>query len=110
MCVYSSENVILQQSLVGSVCSINDGQASVGDSLPSDLSWEAVDEGTFLPGVAEGLCLLPNGTSNGILSSNPRTLWVPDHAVSRCMGCHTEFWLGKRKHHCRQVYFLIKYQ
>ncbi|CAL1679268.1 unnamed protein product [Lasius platythorax] len=49
-----------------------------GESLPSDMSWEAVEE----------------------LSPAP-TLWVPDHAVTRCMGCNTEFWLGRRKHHCR---------
>jgi myotubularin-related protein 3/4 len=42
------------------------------------MSWEALDE----PGPAP-------------------TLWVPDHAVNRCMGCDTEFWLGRRKHHCR---------
>ena len=29
------------------------------------------------------------------------TLWVPDHAASSCMGCHTQFWFGRRKHHCR---------
>jgi hypothetical protein len=29
------------------------------------------------------------------------TLWVPDHAASACMGCHTQFWFGLRKHHCR---------
>ncbi|XP_012062097.1 PREDICTED: myotubularin-related protein 3-like, partial [Atta cephalotes] len=49
-----------------------------GESLPSDMSWEAVEE----------------------LGPAP-TLWVPDHAVTRCMGCNTEFWLGRRKHHCR---------
>ncbi|XP_036149000.1 myotubularin-related protein 3 isoform X3 [Monomorium pharaonis] len=50
-----------------------------GESLPSDMSWEAVEESG---------CSAP-------------TLWVPDHAVTRCMGCNTEFWLGRRKHHCR---------
>lgn len=49
-----------------------------GESLPSDMSWEAVEE----------------------LGPAP-VLWVPDHAVNRCMGCDTEFWLGRRKHHCR---------
>ncbi|XP_078680915.1 phosphatidylinositol-3,5-bisphosphate 3-phosphatase MTMR3-like [Branchiostoma floridae x Branchiostoma belcheri] len=29
------------------------------------------------------------------------TLWVPDHAVNRCMGCNLEFWMARRKHHCR---------
>ncbi|KAK6620975.1 hypothetical protein RUM43_011278 [Polyplax serrata] len=47
-------------------------------SIPSDLSWEAVDENDTKP-----------------------TLWVPDHAVARCQGCDVEFWLGRRKHHCR---------
>lgn len=45
----------------------------------SDVSWEQVEEKETRP-----------------------TLWVPDHAVTRCMGCGTEFWLGKRKHHCRK--------
>ncbi|XP_046608282.1 myotubularin-related protein 3 isoform X1 [Neodiprion virginianus] len=49
-----------------------------GESLPSDMSWEAVED----------------------LGPAP-VLWVPDHAVNRCMGCDTEFWLGRRKHHCR---------
>lgn len=31
------------------------------------------------------------------------TLWVPDHAVTQCMSCDNKFWLGRRKHHCRQV-------
>ena len=29
------------------------------------------------------------------------TLWIPDHAASSCMGCNTQFWFGRRKHHCR---------
>lgn len=67
-----------------SVCSVGEGQASAVESLRSDMSWEALEDG----------CILPDG--------NP-TLWVPDHAVSRCTGCQTEFWLGRRKHHCRLV-------
>ncbi|XP_023704302.1 myotubularin-related protein 3 isoform X4 [Cryptotermes secundus] len=63
-------------SLPESVCSGE--QPSAGESLPSDVSWEAVEERETGP-----------------------TLWVPDHAVNRCMGCDTEFWLGRRKHHCR---------
>lgn len=27
--------------------------------------------------------------------------WVPDYAVKHCNKCGAEFWLGKRKHHCR---------
>ena len=29
------------------------------------------------------------------------TKWVPDHAVSHCMGCDTAFWAINRRHHCR---------
>jgi len=48
-------------------------------SVQSDASsWEAVDEKETKP-----------------------TLWVPDHAVSCCMRCRTQFWFGRRKHHCR---------
>lgn len=65
-----------QGSLPDSVGSAGDH----GESLPSDMSWEAVEE----------------------LGPAP-TLWVPDHAVNRCMGCDTEFWLGRRKHHCRYI-------
>lgn len=67
-------NYLFQGSLPDSVGSTGDH----GESLPSDMSWEAVEE----------------------LGPAP-TLWVPDHAVNRCMGCDTEFWLGRRKHHCR---------
>uniref|UniRef100_V9IHT8 Lateral signaling target protein 2 homolog n=1 Tax=Apis cerana TaxID=7461 RepID=V9IHT8_APICE len=66
---------------VDDIGSLPDSVGSTGDhgeSLPSDMSWEAVEE----------------------LGPAP-TLWVPDHAVNRCMGCDTEFWLGRRKHHCR---------
>ena len=27
--------------------------------------------------------------------------WVPDHMASSCHGCKMEFWLVRRKHHCR---------
>ncbi|CAG9861292.1 unnamed protein product [Phyllotreta striolata] len=70
-------------SVVESTCSTSEGQASAaGESLRSDLSWVAVDEGST--------------------ADCSRTLWVPDHAVSRCTGCSTEFWLGRRRHHCRK--------
>lgn len=53
-------------------------------------SWEAVDE--------------RSGPPSGASSTNASSvLWVPDHAVSRCTSCQTEFWLGRRKHHCRFV-------
>lgn len=57
-------------------------------------SWEAVEERSGLSSSGA------SSTSNVISSS---VLWVPDHAVSRCTHCQTEFWLGRRKHHCRLV-------
>lgn len=60
---------------------VNGGSHSGGcaSSVQSDASsWEAVDEKETKP-----------------------TLWVPDHAVSSCMRCRTQFWFGRRKHHCR---------
>ncbi|XP_064099234.1 myotubularin-related protein 4-like isoform X3 [Macrobrachium nipponense] len=66
-----------QVSLPESVGSGSGG--SVGqESGVSDTSWEAVEEGEARP-----------------------TLWVPDHAVDACTGCSTQFWIGRRKHHCR---------
>ncbi|XP_076057097.1 phosphatidylinositol-3,5-bisphosphate 3-phosphatase MTMR3 isoform X2 [Oratosquilla oratoria] len=66
-----------QVSLPESVGSGSGG--SVGqESGVSDTSWEAVEEGEARP-----------------------TLWVPDHAVDHCTGCNTQFWIGRRKHHCR---------
>ncbi|XP_045615007.1 LOW QUALITY PROTEIN: phosphatidylinositol-3,5-bisphosphate 3-phosphatase MTMR3 [Procambarus clarkii] len=68
-----------QMSLPESVGSGSGG--SVGqESGVSDTSWEAVEEGEARP-----------------------TLWVPDHAVDSCTGCNTQFWIGRRKHHCRSV-------
>jgi len=58
--------------------------ASGVESTNSEVSWEAVDEGETRP-----------------------TLWVPDHAASQCMGCHTQFWFGRRKHHCRSCGLLF---
>lgn len=55
------------------------------NSENSNCSWEAIDEKN---------------------SAFP-VLWVPDHAITRCQGCQIEFWLGRRKHHCRccgQIY------
>ena len=48
------------------------------------VSWEAVDDSEARP-----------------------TLWVPDHAASSCMGCHTQFWFGRRKHHCRYLWVVL---
>ncbi|CAN7986418.1 unnamed protein product [Ixodes hexagonus] len=47
-------------------------------SSSSELSWEQVDE-----------------------RDARATLWVPDHAASHCTACGAEFWIGRRKHHCR---------
>lgn len=49
------------------------------NSENSNASWEAIDE------------------------KNPAfpILWVPDHATNRCQSCQIDFWLGRRKHHCR---------
>ena len=54
-----------------------DGRSGV-DSTASEVSWEALEDAETRP-----------------------TLWVPDHAASSCMGCNTQFWFGRRKHHCR---------
>ncbi|XP_055914062.1 myotubularin-related protein 3 isoform X3 [Eupeodes corollae] len=67
-----------------SPCSVLDN----GENL-SVCSWEAVED--------------RSGASSCASSIQPTSsvLWVPDHAVSRCTSCQTEFWLGRRKHHCR---------
>merc|ERR1719340_297073 len=57
---------------------INSGSSSTGACSDASSIWEAVDE----------------------KEANP-TLWVPDHAVAACMKCSTNFWFGRRKHHCR---------
>lgn len=72
--------------MVESICSAGEGQTSAVESLRSDMSWEALEDGSAL-------------------QAGVPTLWVPDHAVSRCTGCQTEFWLGRRKHHCRYTFF-----
>ncbi|XP_020808366.1 myotubularin-related protein 3 isoform X3 [Drosophila serrata] len=58
----------------------------------STCSWEAVEERSGPPSFAPSLIQEKKASS---------VLWVPDHAVSRCSSCQTEFWLGRRKHHCR---------
>ncbi|XP_044316993.1 myotubularin-related protein 4 isoform X2 [Drosophila rhopaloa] len=58
----------------------------------STCSWEAVEERSGPSSFA------PSSIQEKRASS---VLWVPDHAVSRCSSCQTEFWLGRRKHHCR---------
>ncbi|KAJ8403848.1 hypothetical protein AAFF_G00347160 [Aldrovandia affinis] len=29
------------------------------------------------------------------------TRWVPDHMATHCFSCDSEFWIAKRRHHCR---------
>jgi len=62
----------------------NSGSSSTGACSDASSTWEAVDE----------------------KEANP-TLWVPDHAVAACMKCSTNFWFGRRKHHCRNCGFLF---
>lgn len=76
--------MLFQCSVAESQCSTSEGQTSVGESLRSDLSWVAVED---------------------VYTDCQRTLWVPDHAVNKCTGCSTEFWLGRRRHHCRYAIF-----
>ena len=54
--------------------------AGVASAAASDLSWEQVEE-----------------------KDSRVTLWVPDHVVTHCAGCHQEFWMVRRKHHCRSA-------
>ncbi|XP_053697624.1 myotubularin-related protein 3 isoform X2 [Sabethes cyaneus] len=71
----------------------NDDPTSMVDSIienASNCSWEAVDERSA-----------PSSGANSSQQITSSVLWVPDHAVSRCTTCQIEFWLGRRKHHCR---------
>ncbi|EDV99889.1 GH12561 [Drosophila grimshawi] len=58
----------------------------------STCSWEAVEERSGPSSYA---------TSSIQEKKASSVLWVPDYAVSRCSNCQIEFWLGRRKHHCR---------
>ncbi|XP_001648676.2 myotubularin-related protein 3 isoform X4 [Aedes aegypti] len=74
-------------------CNDSESLASLVDSMnenASNCSWEAVDERSA-----------PSSGANSSQQITSSVLWVPDHAVSRCTTCQTEFWLGRRKHHCR---------
>ncbi|XP_023340407.1 myotubularin-related protein 4 [Eurytemora carolleeae] len=78
--LYMSRMALTQAGLVPvqpSTDELQDSRSGV-ESATSEVSWEAIDEGETRP-----------------------TLWVPDHAASACMGCSTQFWFGRRKHHCR---------
>lgn len=76
VCHHTTDNDRIDD--IGSLPDSVESAGDHGESLPSDMSWEAVEE----------------------LAPAP-TLWVPDHAVDHCMGCGIEFWLGRRRHHCR---------
>lgn len=70
-------------------------QTSITDNGVENISvssWEALEERSGAASAA-----------NSLQAMNSSVLWVPDHAVSRCTSCKTEFWLGRRKHHCRLV-------
>ena len=47
-------------------------------SAASDTSWEQLEE-----------------------TESEITKWVPNHAVTHCSGCQGEFWVARRRHHCR---------
>ncbi|XP_049317665.1 myotubularin-related protein 4 isoform X5 [Bactrocera dorsalis] len=72
----------------------NEEQCSAADNLEnaSICSWEAVEDRSAPSSSASSSIQQPNTTS---------ALWVPDHAVKRCTSCQVEFWIGRRKHHCR---------
>uniref|UniRef100_W4VR85 Lateral signaling target protein 2 homolog n=1 Tax=Corethrella appendiculata TaxID=1370023 RepID=W4VR85_9DIPT len=80
----------------------NDEPVSMVDSMienASVCSWEAVDDQRSGPSSgANSAQQLQQQQQQQFTSS---VLWVPDHAVSKCTNCQTEFWLGRRKHHCR---------
>ncbi|XP_044763378.1 myotubularin-related protein 3 isoform X2 [Coccinella septempunctata] len=69
-------------SVIESVGSAGEGEASAVESLPSDKSWENLEYAMY--------------------SEMQGIKWVPDHAVTRCTNCNIKFWIGKRKHHCRK--------
>ncbi|XP_055549423.1 myotubularin-related protein 3 isoform X2 [Wyeomyia smithii] len=74
-------------------CQLLDSLTSMVDSIienASNCSWEAVDDRSA-----------PSSGANSSQQITSSVLWVPDHAVSRCTTCQIEFWLGRRKHHCR---------
>uniref|UniRef100_A0A182LS02 FYVE-type domain-containing protein n=1 Tax=Anopheles culicifacies TaxID=139723 RepID=A0A182LS02_9DIPT len=65
----------------------------------SNCSWEAVDDRSA-PSSGANSSQQMQYSSSGVGGSTS-VLWVPDHAVTRCTTCQIEFWLGRRKHHCR---------
>lgn len=71
----------------GSEASASGQRATTDDPLggpnSSPSSWESVDERE-----------IPN-------DKGPTIRWVPDHAAHSCMKCSEPFWIGRRRHHCR---------
>uniref|UniRef100_A0AAG5CVR9 Lateral signaling target protein 2 homolog n=1 Tax=Anopheles atroparvus TaxID=41427 RepID=A0AAG5CVR9_ANOAO len=89
-----------QHCCSGSVQPQDGNDDPMGDSMnenASNCSWEAVDDRSAPSSGANSSQQMQY--SSGVGSSS--VLWVPDHAVTRCTTCQTEFWLGLRKHHCR---------
>lgn len=62
-----------------------DGDERSSPSANFGSSWENVDEKEM----------------DAKAGGGPPTLWVPDHAAPMCMRCSITFWMGRRKHHCR---------
>lgn len=42
-----------------------------------------------------------NGWTHVDVSDSKGVQWLPDHSVLNCMDCGAEFWMGRRRHHCR---------
>lgn len=60
--------------------------------------------------LTNGMCVHLGGEHTAILTVGlplappPQvTRWVPDHMASHCFSCDCEFWIAKRRHHCRCV-------
>lgn len=54
------------------------GSLGTLSNAASDASWEAIED-----------------------SEEKIVMWVPDSLVTHCAGCDGQFWMAKRKHHCR---------
>lgn len=89
---YFLRNFTTNPNLIEFVFISHQSKASLLDNVENSsvCSWEAVEDRNSV-----------QSSSAGNLTSS--VLWVPDHCVSRCTGCQTEFWLGRRKHHCRYI-------
>ncbi|KAG9339761.1 hypothetical protein JZ751_022427, partial [Albula glossodonta] len=65
----------------------DDSLSDHSDDRFSEGSWDRVERKDTEVSVPE--CLLQV------------TRWVPDHMASHCFHCDCEFWIAKRRHHCR---------